>query len=204
MFEYTEDRYSPLNNVPVYKLDYGIGMFQARGVNDYRFLPLYGHSVLHYSPDFQQAARDMGSLLEQYKVAHIGRRREVICHGRKVLDNIQCNFGGKAYSLPKGFKQLLNQQDIVPIVLIPNDLGFLQDRSRDECKKLNVLNLKKFVMNIGVVSEIENYLYDNLFYDTTADLTHIEPLGELVYERSKCREKNSLDYFSPFARSALR
>jgi len=182
MFKYTQDRYSLLNNLPVLKLDYGIGLFKSSEQNDYSFAPKHSHLEMQYSPACKQIIKDRERLLTQYKVAHIGRRRKVEHKGKPVINNIQCNFDGYAYTLPMGLKHMLNQQRIVPIILIPNEINTLNDPSCKEYRKLDILNLKEMILNIQVLSKVEEYYYNNCFLQHTADLLHIKPLGKLTHK----------------------
>ena len=79
-----------------------------------------------------------------------------------------------------GLKQLLNRQNIVPIILIPNKVRNLNNPLKEEYRKLNILNLKDMIRNIRVLSTVEEYYYDNLFLSKTADLYKVKPLGKLI------------------------
>lgn len=180
MFNYLEDRYSLLNNLPVLKLDFGLGIFKCNGPNEYFFSPRYISSEMKYHLNCMQMLKDIEALLSEYKVAHIGRRREVKYQGKRLINNIQCNFKGYAYTLPMGLKHILNQQNIVPIILIPNRIDDMNDSSKIEYSKLNILNLKNMIKNSEILRAIEDNYYDDFFKEQTADLSQIKPLGKLV------------------------
>ena len=180
MFSYLKDRYSLLNNLPVLKLDFGLGVFRCDGLNEYLFVPKHTNSRIKYHLACLEKLKDEEALLNAYKVAHIGRRRVVTYKGKQIIDNIQCNFDGYAYTLPMGLKHMLNHQNIVPILLIPNHIDDLNDSSKTAYRKLNVLNLLKMTDNSEILSEVEDFYYDSFFKEQTADLSNIKPLGELV------------------------
>lgn len=180
MFNYLEDRYSLLHNLPVLKLDFGLGIFQCHGQNEYLFSPKYTSHQMQYLPDCKAILKNKDELLSQYKVAHIGRRREVKHQGKSVINNIQCNYEGYAYTLPMGLKHILNQQRVIPIIMIPDHIDDLNNSSKTEYRKLNILNLKEMIRNSEVLMDIEDHYYDNFFKEQTADLSQIKPLGKLV------------------------
>ncbi len=180
MFNYMEDRYSLLHNLPVLKLDLGLGIFKCNGPNEYYFALKHTNSEMKYLLDCLEKIKDTKALLTAYKVAHIGRRREVRYKGKTVINNIQCNFEGYAYTLPMGLKHLLNQQNIVPIIVIPKHIDDLNNSSKSEYRKLNILNLKNMIKNSEILRAIEDEYYDNFFKEQTADLSEVQPLGKLV------------------------
>ena len=180
MITYLDNRYSGLANLPVLKLDEGIGIFINEGHDTYSFSLKHCISSLDLSSKFKESISDIDALLSHYKVAHLGRRRKVTHKGREIINNIQCNIDGYAYSLPMGLKQLLNRQNIVPIILIPNQVRNLNNPQKEEYRKLNILNLKDMIRNMRVLCSVESYYYDNLFMSKTADLYSVKPLGKLI------------------------
>ena len=180
MINYQEDRYSLLNNLPVLKLSYGIGILNCNGPNDYFFTPKYNHLEMQYKPECKEVLHDNTALLDQFKVAHIGRRREVKHKGKSLINNIQCNYNGYAYTLPMGLKHMLNQLNIVPIIIIPNNIEDLNDLSKKEYRQLNVVNLKEMITSQKILNSIEADYYNILFKEHTADLDKIKPLGRLI------------------------
>ena len=162
------------------KLDEGIGIFINEGHDTYSFSVKHCISSLDLSSKFKEFMSDIDSMLSHYKVAHLGRRRKVTHKGREIINNIQCNIDGYAYTLPIGLKQLLNRQNIVPIILIPNKVRNLNNPQKQEYRKLNILNLKDMIRNVHVLSTVEEYYYDNLFLSKTADLYKVKPLGKLI------------------------
>lgn len=185
MFIYSEDRYSGLINLPVLKLDDGIGIFTNESPDTYGFTLEHPISSLNLSPEFEESICDIALLRSRYKVAHIGRRRKVTHEGRELINNIQCNIEGYAYTLPMGLKQLLNKQNVVPIILIPNQASNLNNPQKEEYRKLDILNLKEMIMNTRILSTVEDYYYDNFFLDKTAELYSVKPLGKLIHKSSR-------------------
>ena len=149
-------------------------------MNEYFFTPRHTKSRIKFSLNCLERLKDEEALLKEYKVAHIGRRRVVTYKGKQIINNIQCNFDGYAYTLPVGLKHMLNQQNIVPILLVPNHIDDLNDSTKTAYRKLNILNLIKMTDNSEILSEVEDFYYDSFFKDQTADLANIKPLGELV------------------------
>lgn len=185
MFFYSKERYSGLINLPVLKLDEGIGVFLNESPDTYSFSLEHSTSSLSLSPEFKESISDTDLMLSHFKVAHIGRSRKVTHEGKEIINNIQCNIEGYAYTLPMGLKQLLNTQNIVPIILIPDQISNLNNPQKEEYRKLNILNLKEMIMNMRILSTIEDYYYDNYFLGKTADLFDVKPLGKLIDKTSR-------------------
>ena len=184
MFIYSKDRYAQLVNLPVLKMDEGIGVFTSENNNTYGFSLRYNTISIDLSPECKPVSDDFEELLAQFKVAHIGRSRKVTHKGKELINNIQCNIEGHAYTLPMGLKLLLNKQNVVPIILMPNRVSDLNDPNKPEYTKLHILNLKNMIMNMSILSEIEDFYYDDYFLGGTADLFEVKPLGKLVDKHS--------------------
>ena len=168
------------NNLPVLKLDEGIGTFISEHHDTYSFSPKYDYLSFNWSRECKKVLSDIDSVLALFKVAHIGRSRKVTHKGREVMNNIQCNIEGYAYTLPMGLKQLLNTQNIIPIILVPNQISNLNNPEKEAFRRLQILNLKQMILNMNILSIIEDYYYDDYFLGNTADLLNIKPLGKLI------------------------